>query len=79
MLPGGDVQLVKKLLGTGTSATAVDVDGSRGVFIAGVPHVVVPPNRLAGNTLIWVRRAATYRLESALGRVAALRLARSVR
>jgi hypothetical protein len=79
VLPGGDVQLVKKLLGAGTSVTAVDVDGATGVFIAGEPHVVVPPNRLAGNTLIWVRGATTYRLESALGRVAALRLARSVR
>jgi hypothetical protein len=79
VLPGGDVQLVKKLLGAGTSATPVDVDGSGGVFIAGEPHVVVPPNRLAGNTLIWVRGAATYRLETALRRAGALRLARSVR
>jgi hypothetical protein len=79
VLPGGDVQLVKKLLGAGTSVTAVDVDGGLGVFIAGAPHVVVPPNRLAGNTLLWVRGETTYRLETALGRSAALRIARSVR
>jgi hypothetical protein len=79
VLPGGDVQLVKKLLGAGTSVTAVDVDGGLGVFIAGAPHVLVPPNRLAGNTLLWVRGETTYRLETALGRRAALRLARSVR
>jgi hypothetical protein len=79
VLPGGDVQLVKKLLGAGTSVTAVDVGGGLGVFIAGAPHVVVPPNRLAGNTLLWVRGETTYRLETALGRRAALRLARSVR
>jgi hypothetical protein len=79
VLPGGDVQVVKKLLGAGTSVTSVDVDGGFGVFIAGEPHLVVPPNRLAGNTLLWVRGETTYRLEAALGRSAALRVARSVR
>jgi hypothetical protein len=79
MLPDGDVALVKKLLGAGTSVTSVDVDGAIGVYIAGEPHVVTPPNRLAGDTLIWVRGDTTYRLETALGRAAALRLARSVR
>jgi hypothetical protein len=79
VLPGGDVQLVKKLLGAGTSVTPVGVDGGLGVFVAGEPHLVVPPNRLAGNTLLWVRGDTTYRLETALGRTGALRLARSVR
>jgi hypothetical protein len=79
ILPGGDIALVKKLLGAGTSVTSVDVDGGLGVYISGEPHVVTPPSRLAGNTLIWVRGDTTYRLETALGRAAALRLARSVR
>jgi hypothetical protein len=79
MLPGGDIGLVKKLLGSGTSVEGLDVDGALGVFISGEPHVVTPPNRLAGNTLLWVRGDTTYRLETALGRDAALRLARSVR
>jgi hypothetical protein len=79
LLPGGDVGIVKKLLGAGTSVTGVDVNGAIGVFIAGEPHVVVPPNRLAGNTVLWVRGDTTYRLETALGRRPALRLARSVR
>jgi hypothetical protein len=79
ILPGGDPGLVKKLLGAGTSVTGVDVDGGFGVFISGDEHVVIPPNRLAGNTLLWVRGDATYRLETALGRDAVLRLARSVR
>jgi hypothetical protein len=79
MLPDGDVAIVKKLLGAGTSVTSVDVDGAIGVYISGEPHVVTPPNRLAGNTLLWVRGDTTYRLETALGREAALRLARSVR
>jgi hypothetical protein len=59
--------------------TGVDVNGAVGVFVAGEPHLVVPPNRLAGNTVLWVRGDATYRLETALGRAGALRLARSVR
>ena len=47
--------------------------------MSGDAHLVAPPNRLAGNTLLWVRGDTTYRLETALGRDAALRLARSVR
>ena len=79
MLPGGDPLIVKKLLGAGTSVQSVDVDGGFGVFVSGDAHLVAPPNRLAGNTLLWVRGDTTYRLETALGRDAALRLARSVR
>jgi hypothetical protein len=78
MLPGGDIGLVKKYLAGGTDVEGVDVDGALGVFISGAPHVVTPPNRLAGNTLLWVRGDTTYRLETALGRDAALRLARGV-
>jgi hypothetical protein len=78
VLPDGDVGVIKKLAGPGTSVTSVDVNGARGVFVAGEPHVVMPPNRLAGNTLLWVRGGTTYRLETALGRAAALRLARTV-
>jgi hypothetical protein len=79
MLPDGDVGLVKKLLGVGTTVTGIDVDGAPGVFISGDEHLVEPPNRLAGNTLLWVRGGTTYRLETKLGREAALSLARSVR
>jgi hypothetical protein len=79
VLPGGDPSVVKKLLGSGTTVESVDVDGGFGVFISGAAHVVGPPNRLAGNTVLWVRCDTTYRLESALGRDDALRLARSVR
>jgi hypothetical protein len=79
ILPGGDEAVVKKIAGSGTAVQFVDVDGAFGVFLSGAHHVVGPPNRLAGNTLIWVRGDVTYRLESALGRDPALRLARSVR
>jgi hypothetical protein len=78
VIRGGEPEVVKKLLDAGPAVTSVDVDGALGVFIEG-EHVVVPPQRLAGNTLLWVRGDATYRLETALGRAAALRLARSVR
>ena len=63
----------------GRRCESVDVDGGFGVFMSGDAHLVAPPNRLAGNTLLWVRGDTTYRLETALGRDAALRLARSVR
>jgi hypothetical protein len=78
MLAGGDVALVKKLLGSGAGVEPVDVSGAFGVFVA-ADHVLEPPGRLAGNTVLWERDGVTYRLESALGRDAALRLARSVR
>jgi hypothetical protein len=42
------------------------VDGAPGVWISGAPHVVLGPElppRLAGNVLVWVRGAVTYRLE----------------
>jgi hypothetical protein len=79
LMPGGDEGIVKKVAAGGTEVEFVDVAGAFGVFLSGEQHVVGPPNRLAGNTLIWVRDGVTYRLESALGRDAALRLARSVR
>ena len=78
VLPGGDEAIVKKVAGSGTDVEFVDVAGAIGVFLSGEQHVVGPPNRLAGNTLIWVRGAVTYRLEADLGRDAMLRLARSV-
>jgi hypothetical protein len=79
ILPGGDPGIVKKLADAGTSVEILDVDGALGAFVSGDAHVVGPPNRLAGNTLIWVRGDVTYRLEADLGRDAMLRLARSVR
>jgi hypothetical protein len=79
VIPGADIGFLKKILGIGSSVEGVDVDGAFGVFISGDPHVLDPPSRLAGNTVVWLRGDTTYRLESALGRDAALRLARSVR
>ncbi len=78
VLPGDGLALVQKVIGPDVPVLPVRVDGATGVFIAG-RHVLVPPQRLAGNTLVWTTGGSTYRLESELGRDAALQLARTVR
>ena len=46
------------------------------------PHAVTLPDelrpRIAGNTVVWMHDAVTYRLETKLGRAAAVRLAETV-
>ena len=78
VLPGDAFELVQKLVEPDVPVRRVRVDGAEGVFIEG-RHVLIPPQRLAGNTLVWTTGDATYRLETELGGDAALRLARSVR
>jgi hypothetical protein len=78
VLPGDGLALVRKVVDPSVRLQPLRVDGARGVFIEG-RHVLVPPRRLAGNTLVWTTGATTYRLETELHRDAALRLARSVR
>ena len=49
------------------------------MFVSGRHALFLPDQlkpRLAGNTVLWVRDGVTYRLETALGVKAALRLAR---
>lgn len=82
-------ELVKKVLGPGTKASFVTVDGSPAVWLDGKPHrfLYVDPSgepreetlRLAGNTLLWQRGELTLRLEGRLSREEALDVARSVR
>jgi hypothetical protein len=77
---------IEKLVKSGEPVELVDVDGDRGVWVEG-PHVVlwrdsrgiVRQNtaRLAGNTLLWANGALTLRLEGALSKDEALRIARS--
>lgn len=81
-------QFIKKLIEIDVPVMAVDVDGAPGYWVRG-PHPVqvldprgrpmedVP--RLAGNTLLWSSDGVTYRLESALGPGASLRIAESLR
>ena len=80
--------LAQKGLGPGTAVEEVQVGPSRGLWIAGAPHLFLrtpggvirdAPPRLAGNTLLWEQNGSTLRLESGLDRDAAIRLAESLR
>jgi hypothetical protein len=80
-LQGDATAFIEKFVSGGVPITRVSVNGARGFFIGGTHAVNLPDElrpRLAGNTVVWLRDAVTYRLETKLGRVAALRLARSV-
>ncbi len=80
---------VKKILERDRIAEPVDVNGAQGYWIGG-PHAVLfvqpsgaervgeQPPRLAANTLFWMTPdGVTHRLETALPKAAALRIARS--
>jgi hypothetical protein len=70
-------------------AEAVDVDGVRGYWVSGMPHVLEyldeeasmsrTPSRLVGDVLVWQDDAVVYRIESPLGRDATLVIAESMR
>jgi hypothetical protein len=81
-LQGDQLPFVEKMVAGHVPIVRVRVNGAQGYFIAGRHAVLLPDElrpRLAGNTLVWVRDAVTYRLETGLGRRRALALARSVR
>jgi hypothetical protein len=80
-LQGDALPFVEKFVAGNVPITRVRVNGVRGYFIGGQHSVNLPDElrpRLAGNTLVWLQNAVTYRLETRLGQAAALRLARSV-
>jgi hypothetical protein len=76
-----------KRLGPETTVERVEVGGAVGYLIAGAPHEIEIADadggfaehrvHVAGNVLLWQRGPLTLRLESALGRDAALALARN--
>jgi hypothetical protein len=75
------IAYAEKLVGARVPITEVKVNGAPGYFIGGAHALQLPDElrpRLAGNTLVWVRDAVTYRLETALDLRHALALARSV-
>lgn len=81
-IQGEQLIYVEKFVHSDVPISRVDVDGAPGYFIGGQHTVTLPDTlrpRMAGNTVIWVRDAVTYRLETALGKRTALALARSVR
>jgi hypothetical protein len=77
-----------KVLSAGTTLEPVTVNGGRGWWIQGEPHLIFYRDangqvhdeqlRLAGNTLLWEQDGLTLRLESALTKDEALRIAASV-
>lgn len=84
-----DELMLKKLAGAGTRMEWVTVEGSRGLFLGGEPHLVylvdergrvVPETaRLARNVLVWEEDGVAYRLEGDFTQDRALELARSLR
>jgi hypothetical protein len=80
---------IQKALGEGTTAEPVTVDGGRGLWIAGRPHVLMYRDtggavqsytpRLATNTLLWRRGELLLRLEAHISKADALGIARSMR
>jgi hypothetical protein len=82
-------RIVDKIASEGTQVEPITVDGAPGYWIAGAPHffMYVDPSgqeiqdsyRSVSQTLVWTRDGITYRLETALDREAAIRLAESLR
>ena len=81
-------ELMKKVAGPGTVIEPVRVNGAPGYWITGRPHALIyrvdgegeeEPYRLVGDVLIWEQDGVIYRIESALGRDATVRIAESMR
>jgi hypothetical protein len=80
--------IYQKLVGPRTRIEQVTVNGGRGVWVEGAPHMLFyerggktepEPIRLVGNVLIWEQNGLTLRLEGELSKREALDIARSVR
>jgi hypothetical protein len=85
---GGLTPYLGKFVGPDTTVEEVPVDTVSGFWLAGAPHAiaVLGPDgvrqetlRLAENTLVWERDGVTYRIESALAKADAMRIAASMR
>ncbi|HEX5166142.1 MAG TPA: hypothetical protein VFV93_12150 [Thermomicrobiales bacterium] len=76
---------IQKQLGSGTTIEQVDVAGQPGFWLVGAPHVFFYERpdgqireesiRLAANVLLWEQDGQTLRIETALNRDAAIRIA----
>jgi hypothetical protein len=83
-----DEGFINKFVVNGGELDEVSIDGAPGYWFEGEPHVVsfadangrdfADNSRLAGNTLIWERGPLTLRLESALSKAEAIRIAESL-
>lgn len=84
-----DEILLGKATGPGTRVEAVTVNGGRGFWLEGAPHLFFYRDssgtpqpetlRLAGNTLVWEQDGLTIRLEAAVSRDQALQIASTFR
>jgi hypothetical protein len=83
-----DSGLFNKLISGGTVVAPISVDGNRGYWLSGEPHVffwegpdglVDDARRWVGDVLLWSDGPITYRLETSLGRDEAIRIAESIR
>jgi hypothetical protein len=80
---------VEKTAGTGTSLEEVSVGDDRGFWLSGAPHILLYRDangnvlqasaRKAGNVLLWEHNGVTIRMESALSKADAIRLALTFR
>jgi hypothetical protein len=83
-----DEGFINKIVVNGGQLDEVSIDGEPGYWFEGEPHVVgfaddtgrdfSDNSRLAGNTLVWERGPLTLRLESALSKAEAVRIARAL-
>jgi hypothetical protein len=81
-----DDALLAKSLGPDSSIVEIDVDGHRGLWIDGSPHLLVVrggdgaivTRRFAGNTLLWQVGDTLYRLEGADTAAAAVAVAAAI-
>jgi len=81
--------LFQKVLGPQSTLTPVTVNGEAGWWISGDLHefmyldpngeVVSESRRIVGDSLIWTRGDMTLRMETSLGRAAAIALAETIR
>ena len=80
--------LIEKLIDSGTEVEPVVVAGREGYWISGNPHIfwyrtpdgreVPETRRWVGDALLWNDGELTYRIETSLGRDAAVRIAESL-
>lgn len=84
--------LIGKAYAAGTQVTLVTVNGRRGVWLSGRPHLFtymvfahnsyvfrIEQARLAGNVLLWGQKGLIMRLEAQIPLAEALRIAGSLR
>jgi hypothetical protein len=85
---GTATPFISKLIGPGTHAQRVRVNGDPGIYLAGAPHEVIFRQstgaiqtdriRLAGNVLLWQQGPLTLRIEGTRTLNQALAIARSL-